>query len=285
MEFDMRGLLAWRAVAVAIIVAAGSGSALAQTAAAPTPSLDILGLRTGMREAELRSALGKAGFVEQDTSFATKQFSPTTHSNRLILNNFKETEFLSSLVAQKFGGTGGTMLDDIVLIAFLPYGNEPRAWAIRRTVRYQPAGAPSYKTTLTAVSEKYGTEASVLPNNTIHWWWDASGKPLPPKSRLECERAIHDTQMYPDNRGTSTKNLAAVRAPAFPAISKSECAYGIRVQMDLDANRNVARLDVLAVALKDANAASLATSKIVTDLAKAAQAKANAAADSRKPDL
>jgi hypothetical protein len=55
--------------------------------------------------------------------------------------------------------------------------------------------------------------------------------------------------------------------------------------MDLDANRNVARLDVLAVALKDANAASLATSKIVTDLAKAAQAKANAAADSRKPDL
>lgn len=258
------------------------GDAGAQTAAPPNSNIEVLGLRTGMTEAELRKALGAAGFAAKDTPIGSQQGSSRTGSSRLVLNQFDETEFLSSIVSRK---SGKDLLDDTVLVAFLPYGNETRAWAISRIARYLPGKGPSQGSILLALAEKYGPSADVKANSTVHWWWDAAGNPLPPKARPECERAIHDTQMVYDNTGQSTTNLAALRAPPFPGIARAECAYGLRAQVSLDASGNAGFLAVLAVALKDANDGAMITSKLVGQLTANAQQKARAAADARKPDL
>lgn len=270
-----------RAIFAAIVIGATcltAATAAAQVAAPPSPSIDVVGIRTGMTESEARAALKAAGFPERDTAPGRRTVpnSLSTESQILVLGNFTQTRFLHRIESTRTGPMGGAL--ESVFVWMLPHGNESRVWAISRQERYASGRAPSFNALQSALTGKYGSAVRVRPNGTMDWFWDSAGRPLAPRERRECEGALHNAYLWMDGQQPLLS-----KAPAFPGIAQDDCAYAVRATVLQDQAGMSLRVEVAA--LRAGNEASVVTARIFQNLVSGANERSKSEADARRPRL
>jgi hypothetical protein len=150
---------------MALLIA--NGAAFAQ---APTPAIDVVGIKLGMPMADAVAA------IKADNPKLSLQ------SQTMTLEGFDQP-FVTAIVASQSIEPGKDSEELTLLLTTPP--NHPVVWGIQRTYHYSYLTMPSVDNTVAGLRRKYGAENALLldPDSraltkTVAWAYDTGGKLL-----------------------------------------------------------------------------------------------------------
>jgi hypothetical protein len=146
-----------------------NGAALAQ---APTPAIDVVGIKLGMPMAD-----GVAAIKANNPKLSLQ-------TENLTLEGFDQP-FATAILANQPTESGHDGEEITLLLTTPP--NHQVVWGIQRTYHYRPQSTPSLDNTIAGLRKKYGAENAFplvtdprIMTKIVAWAYDTGGKMLGP---------------------------------------------------------------------------------------------------------
>ena len=162
---NLRRILGLLLLSTAILTV--NGAALAQ---APTPAIDVVGIKLGMPMAD-----GLAAIKANNPKLSIQ-------TENLTLEGFDQP-FATAILANQPTESGNDGEEITLLLTTPP--NHQVVWGIQRTYHYRPQSTPSLDNTIAGLRKKYGTENAFplvtdprIMTKIVAWAFDTDGKML-----------------------------------------------------------------------------------------------------------
>lgn len=151
---------------------------------APLRAQDILGIKLGDSEAQVRKVLEAAGYAVSTRNYENELYDKTSLG---LFETFGNKSMIYSMTAAH---SSSGPVADTVGVGFLPPPGNGVFW-VMRNLRIPQAEWPSGLNTVQALQKKYGGAGEELsqaghPKAEFQWTFDSAGKYAPPPKGKRC---------------------------------------------------------------------------------------------------
>lgn len=205
-----------------VALAAGLGLALmahAQGGAAGLKELDVLGIKLGALAPDIKTQMTAAGYGGNNSNY---------REQLLTLNGIAETEFLSTIWAQK---PPSTEQQNQVGAAFTGPGTTHRAYMVARATSYWADPKPLRDNLLASLVEKFGQPTLNDKYSAawhVSWIWNAAGQLI-----RDPDKGCHNAMVRVAGIQPQMANVSAVQN-VDQLVARNGCARGYYAAIGFD---------------------------------------------------
>lgn len=241
--------------------------------------IEISGVRLGMTPEAAIAGLAASGMPNNP------DIAPATFVvGRVEPNGLSDLTFVSGLASRAPSATPGVVRQ--VAVSFTPLASRERVWGVSLQQHYNVAQAPSLRTTVQALAERFG-RPSYVQGSMLLWYWNAAGTQMGPDQHETCRIALHNAYIWNMALGgfLNAPANAAMRPPMrdWEPARRAGCSKIVRAQVRHNQDQVVTQLGVDAIDLDAAYVSGLELGRTVAAREQQASDGRRRDADARRP--